>query len=457
MDITKLKENVLSLAKITVEIVENERLHNKLEYVYESYVRINVVDFRYDDSGLDIKKNIEPFRKPFLNNLPKLLTEIQKTEAYHLLNDYLRVNLPPDEPELQEISFFVQRIVNKYCENNTISQSEIEMIAQGFISDLTKTPAESGAIVQLVGLILHPEEIDLGSEIKIRKPKKEDFEIERHMFHFLPEPVFLNPTAFLEISKKTSKPMEIQTEIQKAITLLQFFRIGSVKYISYQMNSSSRTLFGNMTVGSGDTSYPVYTYIISQKDSEKLQYFWTALSEYLSQNIYQPGGQEKDHVSIAFDRYKDALIQTEIDERRITNIMMGLEALYFGENERQEMDYRLQLRMGKVLGMLSFDPILVKNAVKEAYNIRSIFSHGGLLDVKDKNRCLKKFPGGLVPLTKFMIDLLRVSLIMSIIIKTKKTQLVNLIDNSMVNEKDNQDLVNVLDPIKKLIEKTKIN
>lgn len=455
MDITILKEKVLALAKITIEIVENERLHNNLEYVYESYVRIRVKDFRYDDSGTHVQKTIEPSHKPILNNLPKLLTEVQKSEAYCHLDDFLKANLPSGEPELQEISFFVQRIIKKYCDVNAISQSEIEMITKGFISDLTKKPAESGAIVQLVGLILRPEEIELGLGVKIRKPRKEDFETERPVFYSIPEYQYPNPTAFLEIFKQTSNPGEIQTEIEKAVTLLQLFRLGSVKHTTYRMNSSSRTLFGNVILSSGDTNYPVYSYIVDDVDSEKLQHFWTKFSEELPLEFYQSGGQDKNYISIAFDRYKDALIHTGINERRITNIMMGLEALYFKETERMELDYRLRMRMAKVLGMLSYDPILIKSTIKEAYNIRSIFSHGGLLGMKEKDRCLREFPGGLAPLTKFILDLLRVSLIISIVIKKNKTDFVDLIDNSMVNEKDNQSIITVLDPVKDIEKITK--
>jgi hypothetical protein len=135
--------------------------------------------------------------------------------------------------------------------------------------------------------------------------------------------------------------------------------------------------------------------------------------------------------------------------------MMGLEALYFGENERQEMDYRLRMRMAKVLGLLSFDPISVKNAVKEAYDIRSIFSHGGLMDEKRKNSCEKKFPGGVSPLTKFMLDLLRVSLIVTIISKMKKSDFIELLDNSMVSEKDNQIFFEVMSPVIEILGKTR--
>ncbi|MDP3444090.1 MAG: HEPN domain-containing protein, partial [Ignavibacteria bacterium] len=325
------------------------------------------------------------------------------------------------------------------------SQSEIESIIEGLISVLIKTPVESRATVQLVGIILQPDEIELGSGIKIRRPKKEDFEIERRMFHSFPEPQFLEPTAFLEISKNTGIPMEIQTEVKKAVTLLQLFRLGSVNYISYRMYSSFRNLFGNVTVGTAETNHPVYTYIIRDGESEKLQNFCTALSERLPSNIYQLDGLAKDHISIAYDRYEDALIQIGIDERRITNIMMGLEALYFKQNERQELDYRLQMRMAKVLGLLSIDSILVKNLVKDAYNIRSIFSHGGLLDAKKRELYQKKYDGGVGDLTKIMLDFLRISLIVSMIIEMDKTEFIDLIDNALIQESDNKKLENVLD------------
>ena len=456
MDITVLRKKILELVKKTIEIVENEKEHNNLEFSNYEYEKYRVTEFQYTNSGTQFKLTKEYFYIPFLLNLPELLQMIFNTEEYRQLADYIKKNLPQEESGSEEISFFIQRIIRKYSETFTISQSQINTVTQGFISDLTKTVPESMAIVQLVGLILHPEEIVLGSGIKIRKPRKEDFEIERPVSLTLHEPPYLKTTAILEISKQTNRPMDIQAEIEKAITLLQLFRVGSIKYTTGRMHSSSRSTLLNCTMGSGDSNYPVYTYIINDGESENLQYFCNALSERLPLNIFQLWGQDKDYQSIAFDRYEDALIQTGIDERKITNIMMGFEALYFKKNERQELDYRLQMRIAKVLGKFSFDPILVKNAVKDAYNIRSIFSHGSLLSTEKKESYQNKYEGGVGGLTKLVLDFLRISLIVSISIEMEKAKWIDLIDNALIQESENEELDNVLGLTKEIIEKTKM-
>jgi hypothetical protein len=454
MDIEILKEKALALANETVAIVENESLHNNLEYIFETFEKTLVTDFRYDDRGPHFTKTIEHFNKPFLKNLPNLLTEIKKSEIYQHLDNYINANLQSNDPKLDEISFFVQTIINSYVKENRISQSEIETISLGFISDLTSTPAEFNAVVQLVGLILHPEKIDLEDGVKIRKSRKEDFETERRVFISLHEPRHPPATAILEISKKTIDASEIQTIISKSIALLQLFRPGSVKDTTYQMYSSSRTCV-NVTSSSGDSSYPVFTYTLNDEESEKLQKFWTITSGDLPVSFYELGGKDKDYLSIAFDRYEEALIQTGIEERRITNIMMGLEALYFKENERQELDYRLQMRMAKVLGMLSYDPVLVKTVVKDAYNIRSIFSHGGLLDAKKKATYEKNY-GSVRNLTLLVLDFLRVSLIVAISSEMKKAKWIDLIDNALIRESDNSEMITYLSRAEEITQNSKV-
>jgi hypothetical protein len=166
---------------------------------------------------------------------------------------------------------------------------------------------------------------------------------------------------------------------------------------------------------------------------------------------------KNDHISIAFDRYKDALIQGGIEERKIAYAMMGLEALFFkSSGELQELDYRLRMRMAKVLGNIEYDPIQVKNAVKEAYNIRSIFSHGGLLSYKQKNRYNEKYQGGVTHLTKTILDFLRESIILSITIKMEKEEWIDLIDNSLIDKESDQKLSNILSQGKTIIKKTKM-
>ncbi len=135
---------------------------------------------------------------------------------------------------------------------------------------------------------------------------------------------------------------------------------------------------------------------------------------------------------------------------------MGLEALYFRPSgELQELQYRLAIRIAKTLGNFSLDPIKVKNTIKDAYTIRSIFSHGGHLDYKQKKKYNEKYAGDINNLLKTVLNFLRLSIIISISIHQEKEEFIDILDNSLINDSDNQRLAGILNQSKKILEENK--
>ena len=158
--------------------------------------------------------------------------------------------------------------------------------------ELKNKPLKSGAIVQLEGLILHPDAIEISHGVSIRKPKKEDFETNFPLYGYYNIHQHLSyPTVFWNSLFLTVSPREVQEKIIKTIAILRLFKPGSVKYISYRMYSDaiSRMFFG--TIGSGDTISALEKYVVTEEDVNLLKTFYDRISPHIPLNFYMPAGR----------------------------------------------------------------------------------------------------------------------------------------------------------------------
>jgi hypothetical protein len=90
-------------------------------------------------------------------------------------------------------------------------------------------------------------------------------------------------------------------------------------------------------------------YVVGREDTSRLKRFWQSVSHAIPKDIYDFQKQVSP-LTLAYDRYSDALLQNGIAERRIANAVMGLEALLL--DEIQELSYRLGMRTAKALSLI---------------------------------------------------------------------------------------------------------
>jgi hypothetical protein len=107
--------------------------------------------------------------------------------------------------------------------------------------------------------------------------------------------------------------------------------------------------------------------------------------------------------------------------------------------ETQELSYRLGLRISKILSLVGKNPLKVRGDIKEAYGIRSTFAHGGHLDYKAKKRLERKY-GDVKNLVLAILDYLRLSIIIMILSRSSKDELVDLIDDALLDSAKHQEL-----------------
>ena len=81
--------------------------------------------------------------------------------------------------------------------------------------------------------------------------------------------------------------------------------------------------------------------------------------------------------------------------------------------------------------------------IRDAYEIRSKFVHGGLQDFKSKERLAEKY-GNASNLIKKILEFLRLTIIVSISMDKSKDELISSIDESFLSETGRKKLENWL-------------
>jgi hypothetical protein len=203
-----------------------------------------------------------------------------------------------------------------------------------------------------------------------------------------------------------------------------------------------------VTAGSRDPALDKY--VVAVEDATKLRKFWHAIADYLPPALYEFDQTKADHLTIAYTRYSDGLLQNGVIERRIANAMMGMESLYLKRGETQELAYRLGVRVGKLLRMLGFDHHEVKKNLGDAYRIRSLFAHGSQLSYKEKRKLELKYKD-LKNLLVTVLDYLRISITVAILLKKGKDELIDMLDDSLIDNQKEDQLRSLLSSTKEVI------
>jgi hypothetical protein len=437
----EIRSKLLELIETIRQIVGNEREKGILIRDYFPFIHWRVDNFEYDDNGIRMSKTGTNFNKPvWLRANSQILTLVQKTDQYSYLLKFSEV-----QPFL---SFFTQRVISFYLNREDYTKLEIDKWVDIFISDLENKPISAGADVQLSNVILHPEKIEICNGFTLIKPKKEDFEIDIQNDIFR-QMSYVDPSAFMRVSLQiqTSKLPEIQFEVLKAVTILRLFKLGSVDFITYTMYSDSLSRPFGGTFGSSLPFFSSLKYSITDGDIDNLKKFWKNISLVLPQSLYKIPQGEPTYLTIAYKSFSDALLKTEPAEPRIAYAIMGLEALFFRSLEREELNYRLQMRIAKLLSLFSKNPKAIRRDIKNAYNIRSTYLHGSRLDKDNEQKLLKTYNGNLENLLITVLECLRKSLILFIVVGMPKEQLISLLEDSLISEEDSMVLKSKLDEV----------
>jgi len=410
----------------------------------EIFFRWKLDRFQYTDKGIiDPKAHGEYItEKSWVRATSKVMNLIKESSEYDDASKQIVKILGRSDLSFQVLDCFIQRVAHGYLCNSGFGESQIDAIIEAFCKNLVDEPVKYGTEVELDGIVLRPDRIKLGDGITLRKTRPEDLERETLARIPLMRPFLSTPSAILGIELLATSVNRIQENVERSTALLRLFKVGSVKHSRYRMYSDSITdMLASGTIFSRETGAPLESYLVTEADLPRLSEFWKQMSTNQRIGLFQfPPGD--DHISIAYSRYSDSLLQDGVFERRIMNAVMGLEALFLGSRERGETSYRLSLRVGRLLGLLGHDPHKVKNVVRDSYRVRSSFVHGGFPSDKEKRRMESKYQN-IKNLLKLLLDYLRISIIFTMLSDKEKSELVALIDHSFVDRKK-EELLNAI-------------
>ncbi len=289
------------------------------------------------------------------------------------------------------------------------------------------------------------------AEFELRQPTRADREREVHWTNI--RDFDTQPSVILTLQCQASSSVELPNHLQQAVTILRLFDLGSVALICYEMIPES--LLEMPEVFTFPVSDFEEKYMINPAREERLVYFWQRMSQMLPYEGYGYGSSKEEisPINIAFQRYSDALVaDNQVVERRITNVMMGLESLYLS-NESSEISYRLRMRVAKVLGLLGKDPYKAKQAVNHAYSVRSSFSHGDNISKDVRKEIDKAYDGNLNVLLKVVLDLLRISIIFHVVAHEQfnKQSLVKLMEDAAIDDSKEAELKRLAESARDLL------
>jgi Apea-like HEPN len=253
------------------------------------------------------------------------------------------------------------------------------------------------------------------------------------------------PSSVLKIEMNAWRHYELQIEASKMTAMLRLFRVCSV--IFGRQTYSSLSPFTAMM---GETSPPEIPFhvnheiTLTSESAKMLQQFWSLVEPNWLHKLQEQTPQKDTPISIAYERYCDSLLTNHPIERKISFAIMGLEAIYLGEKQTQELMYRLKLSVCKVLSKLDFENEEVRKHLKDGYQIRSEYVHGGRLSDGEK----KKYEAKGITLDKLackLLDYLRISLLHLIVSKQSKNEFLNLLEDSLIERNRDDELQTMME------------
>ncbi|KKG75489.1 HEPN domain-containing protein [Methanosarcina mazei] len=434
-----------SLSDLVVTIkttIEAERINGNIQPQEEIYKHFIVDEFHYDGEFPSIEAHCEDIStNTWFKAQNKIHELIKKTKIYYTVEDCLNsiTNRKSNSNTLDELVF---RLIHTYFSEKEKFDRKAEELSLNYIRELKGMPIKYFGTVYLQGVVLELDQIQINDNVLLRRAKKEDFEYNAPAEYFVPRSFDYHfSSAFLEIEIYGIGPVNLQNEISKLIVLLRLFKIGGITVIKYRIDSESFFSISGGTISSmySDISFGKYT--INEEHVIPLKHFWNLIYTLIPTHLYEQN--KVDHISIAYQHYTDSQTRKGILEQRIATAIMGLEAVLLKSDEKSELSYRLGIRTAKIFSIFSKNSIDIREAVKDAYHVRSVFLHGDKLPDSKKKKLTSKY-GDLTNLFEKILDCLRDLLIMSFMVDIDKEKFIDLIDDSFIDEEKNKQLVEII-------------
>lgn len=450
----KIKLIIQTLNKLILKIeklISGEISKKAIQPENDLYFRWQLKDFAYGDNGIICSgatgSNI--VKKSWYKASIKIRNSIKESQEYKNVLQELIITFSRNKSIKSDLDAFINKAIDKRLDAGESQKDETESLIRRFIDDLLEKPIKYGAEIDLQGIVLHAKRIEPVHGIIIRQPLKDDLEKETPSYNPMRTHGLVYPSAIVNIEFLGRLARDIQIKVEQMIIVLRLFKAGSIKYLSYKMYSESITdIMASGTLFTGERDQVLETSIINEDDEERIKLFWETIERALPRSLYDFDKKEISPISLAYDRYSDALMHNGLLERRIANVVMGLEALLL--DATQELSYRLSLRVAKIISLLGNNPQEVRQIVKDAYNIRNLFAHGSHLSYQQKKKLELRYKD-IKNIFSATINYLRQLIVVMILIRKSKDEFIDLVDDSLIDKNKDELLNNLLSDSKRIL------
>lgn len=432
-----------NLSDSIIDEVVSEKKSEKFEIHKEIYVKQTISNFNYVKGITSFVYTPESFTKEMWRWKDELEFE-KKIEAFKsfqvTIEQIVKIYNVEETKAKLWVSKFVKQITN-VCFDEINKDKVIELINL-FISDLEENPISWQPVVWIDGIWMETDSIKILDNIFIRKPESNDLEFESPYESFIPHELPNWPSAILEFEYREKFPRSVQNKIDSVIAALRLFKLGSIEKIRTRYNANSIIRFFGGTISQSNLISAHYKYGLTVGDTETLTKFITRIEPSIYSEIIDKSADEADYISIAHDRFCDALLKPVVPENRLATAIMALEALYLKEKELSELTERLSQRVALALEPFGYKTLEVYHFVKKSYNIRSRFVHGSKIEQKEIGELPEK-----------ILDYCRVSIIIFLQLHNEldKEQIINLLGKSLLDNTEKKkfhEIINDKCPIK---------
>jgi hypothetical protein len=432
---------------------------NHIEMVDESSIYFQMKKIiKISNELKNAKRSVEEFILDFVDK-----SEIVKMAVENNLNNSSILS----DSFLDEYIKRVITIILKFSDDNlelidlTRVKEEIKVLVETSMKELRGEPLNCELSIKLRGISLISEEIKINDNIKLRMPKKEDCDIIIDN-PFLDKPSLIPPSAILEIKDTVGFNLlfDISGNTKYFLAILRLFKPGFVFCMGF--NFKSEAILNNKFI-----SARVKTENYSQFDESSKNYILEKIFIDPFKNFIDSGiefdklfSNDFLHLKIAYEQYCNALREDKNSnfEKLITETIIGFEALFMKKGDKAGGAYKVRITISKLFDSLlmsmskakekeydNYNPENVSKRIRDGFRVRNKYSHGEHISRKMLDEFAEEY-GGIDKLLSYLIDYLRISIILMII--EDKTKILDLINDSLIKLESNEKLIQKFPDIK---------
>lgn len=399
------------------------------------YLKTKIEDFEYKDGGVNFKSTFNAIVKEEWNLREKfnfLENEVKKLDKYRKAVELIAKRTGGARSQAERnLERFFQRVVDETLSG--LSDEDLVSLTSLFTSEIGGAPVLWEPVIWARGITMKADRIKVNENLEIKKPKPSDLEEEIRVG--LPQrrgpPALPYPSAIILYRTRAKGQPKVLEEVEGLISLLRLYKLGSVSRIKTEWNPVSILQLGGTSFSLRPKPMP-FKYDLMKAVEKKMKRFFERIKPLVSKELISQEGE--NFLTIAHNRYEDAVTGQGPAEARLLSAIMCLEALYLREKERGELSERLAQRVAVSLNFFGFESVKVRNKIKRGYGIRSSYVHGSKIKKEKRKR--------IQDLARNVAEYARISLLLHLQLREKlrKEKLISKLDNSLLNEKSRERL-----------------